>query len=140
MIIVLDTNVLVSGLLNPYGAPGEIVRLISSADMALAYDARILSEYREVLLRPKFPFEEAQIDSLLEQISCRGRVVAAKPLLRSLADPDDDCFLEVAISGSVDFLVTGNVKHFPVKARQGVNVILPEEFLRKYRKIQDRFP
>ncbi len=54
MKIVLDTNVLVSGLLTPFGPTGEIVRMVSAGELILAIDARILSEYQEVLHRPKF--------------------------------------------------------------------------------------
>ncbi|MBE0618826.1 MAG: putative toxin-antitoxin system toxin component, PIN family, partial [Proteobacteria bacterium] len=56
MIIVLDTNVLVAGLLSPFGPPGQIARMVSSEDLHLCVDARILSEYAEVLRRPRFGF------------------------------------------------------------------------------------
>ena len=58
MRIVLDTNVLVSGLLTPFGSSGEIVRMVFSGELILCIDARILSEYKEVLNRPKFKFDE----------------------------------------------------------------------------------
>ena len=48
MIIVIDTNVLVSGLLTPFGSSGEIVRMISSDKLILEYDSRILIEYAEI--------------------------------------------------------------------------------------------
>ena len=48
MKVVLDTNVLVSGLLNPYGPPGRIVQLAAAGELQLCLDARILAEYREV--------------------------------------------------------------------------------------------
>ncbi|HXL73081.1 MAG TPA: putative toxin-antitoxin system toxin component, PIN family, partial [bacterium] len=64
MIVVLDTNVLVSGLLSPYGPPGEIVRMVSSRALSLCFDARIISEYAEVLTRPKFPFRRDAVEAL----------------------------------------------------------------------------
>ena len=51
MNVVLDTNVIVSGLLNPYGSCGEIVRMIAIDELNLYFDARILSEYKDVLKR-----------------------------------------------------------------------------------------
>ena len=54
MKIVLDTNVLAAGLLSPFGPCGEIVRMVSSGELTLSFDARILMEYEEVLARPKF--------------------------------------------------------------------------------------
>lgn len=56
MNIVLDTNVLVAGLLSPFGTCGEIVRMVSSGELRLSFDARIFTEYEEVLNRPKFKF------------------------------------------------------------------------------------
>jgi putative PIN family toxin of toxin-antitoxin system len=61
MNIVLDTNVLVAGLLSPFGPCAEIVRMISSGKLTLSFDARILSEYNQVLRRPKFKFEEDKV-------------------------------------------------------------------------------
>lgn len=49
MLVVLDTNVLVSGLLKAHSAPREIVRLVAYNYIQLAYDARIINEYREVM-------------------------------------------------------------------------------------------
>ena len=71
MTIVVDTNVLVSGLLNPYGAPGQIVNLIAAGELSLAFDARILGEYRNVLLRPAFSFRLGHVHALLERDSLR---------------------------------------------------------------------
>jgi predicted nucleic acid-binding protein len=89
MDIVIDTNVLVAGLLSPFGACGEIVRMVSAGELTLSFDARILSEYREVLRRPRFGFEEEKVATLLDYIVYRGRAVASSPLSHSL--PDHAC-------------------------------------------------
>jgi predicted nucleic acid-binding protein len=52
MRIVLDANVIVSGFLSPYEAPGQLVQCVAVGEICLLVDARILAEYREVLLRP----------------------------------------------------------------------------------------
>jgi len=75
MDIVIDTNVFVTGLLSPFGACGEIVRMVSSGELTLSFDARILSEYDEVLRRPRFGFEEEKVAAFLGYIVCRGRAV-----------------------------------------------------------------
>ena len=133
MKIVLDTNVLVSGLLQPYGPPGQIVRMTSSGALELCHDSRILSEYREVLLRPKFTFPQKHVDALLEQVKFRGHSVSAEPLEIAFPDPDDKIFLEVALSGKAAYLVTGNLKHFsPYKGKE-VKVVSPSDFLNSYK-------
>ncbi|MGC2062415.1 MAG: putative toxin-antitoxin system toxin component, PIN family [Thermodesulfovibrionales bacterium] len=136
MEIVIDTNVLVAGLLAPFGACGEIVRMVSAAELTLSFDARILSEYDEVLRRSKFGFEEEEISALLDYIVYRGRAVAPSPLSQSLPDPTDEPFLEVTLASKAICLVTGNKKHFPATQCQGAKVISPNEFLTYFKNRQ----
>jgi uncharacterized protein len=132
--VVVDTNVLVAGLLSPFGPPGEIVRMIASGTLRLCFDARILTEYGEVLARPKFQFSSEQTRALLEQIKTEGLSVAGDPLPARLPDPTDEPFLEAAVAGEADCLITGNIKHFPSAKRQGAGVLSPSEFLDYFRK------
>ncbi len=133
MKIALDTNILVSGLLCPFSASGEIVRMVSSGTLEVCYDARILFEYREVFLRPKFSFDQVHVDCLLEQIEACGHSVSTTPLAKRLPDANDEPFLEAAIAGRARCLITGNLKHYPVTKRQGMKVVPPTEFLEIYR-------
>ena len=134
MKIVLDTNVLVSGLLTPFGSSGEIVRMISAGVLTLHYDSRILLEYQEVLHRPKFQFDKEQIDTILAYVKQNGQVVAAGPLKNHLPDPDDEPFLEVAIAGRAVCLITGNKSHYPQHSKQGIKILSPSEFIEFYRR------
>ncbi|MEI7813757.1 MAG: putative toxin-antitoxin system toxin component, PIN family [Coriobacteriia bacterium] len=129
MRIVLDTNVLVSGLLSPFGPPGEIVRMVSSGVVALCLDARILAEYDDVLARPKLGFDPDSVAALLDYADFRSESVASTPFEKRLPDPDDEPFLEVASAGGADCLVTGNLGDFPSNARAGVAVLSPAEFM-----------
>lgn len=132
MRVVVDTNVMVSGLLAPYGPAGEILRMISAGHLRLCYDARILAEYAEVLLRPKFPFEPDLVEALLAQIRQGGEVVAAAPLPLRLPDPDDEMFLQAALAGAAACLITGNLRHYPPAHRPGLPVVTPAEFLARH--------
>jgi uncharacterized protein len=133
MKIVLDTPVLVSGLCRPYSAAGEIVRMMSNASIRLCYDARVLSEYRSVLSRPRFSFDRERIDLFLHQIALSGDMVACKPLPTSLHGVDGDIFLEITMSGDARRLVTENPRHYPQRVRQGI-VVSPAELLDLYRR------
>jgi len=133
MKIVLDTNVLVSGLLNPYGAPGRIVLLVADGKLSLCHDARIISEYREVLSRPAFAFRAEHINALIDQIKFAGTTATPAPLAHPLPDRDDEAFLEAAIACDAEYLVTGNPRHFPARLRQGVEVISPADFVKRCR-------
>lgn len=134
MNIVLDTNVIVSGLLSPFGPCSKIIRMLSSNELTAIYDSRIISEYREVLKRPKFKFDPNRTDAFLDQIIHSGNVVATSPLSRSLPDPDDEPFLEAAFAGNAECLITGNLNHFPPKSCLGVNIMSPDSFLKFYKK------
>ena len=129
MIIVLDTNVLISGILKPYSKAATILRLVADGAIQLAYDLRLLSEYRDVLNRSKFNFAKENVEGFLEQTEEEGLLVSVKPLKFHLPDPDDEPFLEVALSGGVIAIVTGNKRHFPKKECGGMRVLSPAEFL-----------
>jgi putative PIN family toxin of toxin-antitoxin system len=129
VIIVLDTNILISGLLRPHSKPAAILRLVAAGALRVAYDERILAEYREVLARPKFSFSSDQIQSFLDQIEAEGEVVVALPLKSALPDPDDTPFLEVAVAASADALITGNTRHYPARSRHGITALDPAAFL-----------
>ncbi len=134
MRIVLDTNVLVSGLLTPFGAPAQIVRMVASGHLVLCHDARVLVEYEDVLRRPKFDFAEEAVVALLDQIRDEGTSMAGVPLPEALPDPDDEAFLEVALESGAEALVTGNLKHYPSESRQGMSVVSPREFLDRFKE------
>ena len=129
MRVVVDTNVLVSGLLSPFGPPGAIVSLIATGRLSLCYDARILAEYHEVLHRPAFPFSREEVAALTAQIKAGGVLAAPAPLATRLPDADDEPFLEVALAAHARLLVTGNGDHFPPDRRCGVQVVSPREFI-----------
>lgn len=129
MRIVLDTNVVVSGLLTAFGPPAQIVDLVSTGDISLVVDQRIVAEYRDVLARPRFKFGVRQINDFL-LLARDAEYVIGAPLPFALPDPDDEPFLEAAVAGAVDALVTGNEKHFKVPGgRLAVPVLSPRRFL-----------
>jgi uncharacterized protein len=136
--IVLDTNVLVSGLLTPFGTCGEIVRLLTTGEIILCVDARILLEYGDVLHRSRFAIATQKADVVLEYIRDSGHFPATAPVDGTLPDVDDIPFLEVALSAKAQCLVTGNLKHFPPLHRAGVRVLSPAEFLDFFRRHRTR--
>lgn len=134
MKVVVDTNVLVSGLLSPYGASAEIVRMIAAADLILCYDSRILAEYKEVLLRSKFGFDRENVLIFLDQLKTAGELVSALPLGFSLPDPDDEMFLEVALTGKATCLITGNLKDYAIKNKpHPLPILPPAKFVKEYK-------
>ena len=133
MMIVLDTNVIISGILRPFSKASLILTLIADGTVQVAYDLRLLSEYRDVLNRPKLNFAKENVEAFLTQVEQEGFLVSVKPLKIHLPDPDDEPFLEVAVAGKVEAIVTGNKRHFRKKEYRGVRILSPAEFLEAVR-------
>ncbi len=129
MKIVLDTNVLAAGLLSPFGTAAQVLQIILAGKAYLCVDTRILTEYRDVLSRPKFGFDGEAVADLMAFLEQVAVAVAPTPWGLALPDPTDAMFLEVAWAGRADYLVTGNLKHFPVRARRDVVVVNPSQFV-----------
>lgn len=134
MKVVLDTNVLVSGLLKMHSNAGIIVRMVAGGLLQLVFDVRIIDEYREVLNRPKFSFNTKMVEALILQIESEGILVSAVPLSLSLPDPDDEAFLEAALACPDTVIVTGNSKHFPPELCEPVKVLTPAQFVALWKR------
>ena len=127
----MDTNVLVSALLTPFGGPSRILELISSGQILLLLDNRIFAEYREVLARPKFQVPSHARQIVLERLSRKALWITTQPLALTLPDKDDVMFVEVAVAGKAYALITGNKRHFPLKRVRNIKILSPREFLQK---------
>ena len=125
---VIDTNVLVSALLsrkNDTATVRLVGRLVNNEITPLIND-KILAEYVDVLHRPKFKFPQERIDFVLNAIKSYGKSAERVHTDDPLPDPKDVVFYEVSLSEPTSFLVTGNLKHFPVKPQ----IVSPAEMLR----------
>jgi putative PIN family toxin of toxin-antitoxin system len=128
MRVVLDTNVIISGMINTNGTPAQIVNLFMSGRITILYDSRILKEYEEVLSRKKFGFNKSVLAPILDRMRNEGEYVVAEPLNIEFADEDDKMFYEVARTAKAKCIVTGNKEHFP---NEGI-VKSPKEFIAWY--------
>ena len=125
---VIDTNVVVSALLNHSSTPGKVLEeALVGRIIPLLHD-EILDEYDDVLRRPKFKFDPHEIEIAIAGLIRRGIFVDAAPLTDYLPDPEDAIFYQV-VMGARDaedaLLVTGNLKHLQQKSF----VVTPKEML-----------
>ncbi len=132
MRVVIDTNVIVSALINPYGSPASIMGLILEEKIELCYDSRIIIEYDHVLNRNKFGFDKVEVKALIDFLKETGNEVVAIKCTSTTKDPGDLPFIEVAAFSEADFLVTGNAAHFPKKINR-TKVVSPSKFLKIYK-------
>lgn len=124
---VVDTNVLVSALWtkNDQAATFRVTKLMQEGKFKVLYNEEILEEYEEVLSRPKFKFPRLAIDTIIAYVKEHGIHSERIPYDKQMPDEDDRVFYEVALSKDDAYLVTGNLKHFPVTPI----VITPAEML-----------
>jgi len=126
--VVLDTNVILSSLLQPLGPPAKVLYLVRRGFLKLCVSGPVYAEYEEVIQRPRFRRVEESINPMLEFIRENGRWVRPKESLRVCINPDDDIFLECAQEAGVPWLVTGNTRDFPA-VWQSTAIITPLRFL-----------
>jgi putative PIN family toxin of toxin-antitoxin system len=132
--IVLDTNVVVSGLLSDTSVPAQVLDLCIAGDVMLAVDGRIMREYEDVLMRPELKLPPRDVVEFLGILQYAERVVGV-PLPLSFPDRADVPFIETAVAGAADAIVTGNVRHFRAKeGRLDIDVLTPREFLSRVAK------
>ena len=116
---VIDTNVFVAALLtkNDDSATVKVFEAVADGLITPLYHKEILTEYEEVLSRPKFKFSKEIIKAFLDMIVKYGVEVFPKSTGEILIDMDDLIFYEVAMEKRDDdsYLVTGNQKHYPVR-------------------------
>jgi len=124
---VLDTNVLVSGLISAKGPLGRLIDAVLARRLQIAFDDRILQEYKAVLARPKFQFKPADVTAFWEILPFQRHLVAMPVEDLQASDPDDTKFLEVATATESKTLVTGNTRHYPEKNRGDVVILTPAE-------------
>ena len=127
--VVLDTNVIVSALISPFGNEAQVLGAVLSGRVAPCMTREILAEYMEVLARPKFGFSKPQIESLTEMLRARG--LRCKPGIIEVASPDpaDMPFIVCAMASNAEFLVTGNKRHFPESFYGRARVVSAREML-----------
>ena len=125
---VIDTNVVVSALFKADSVPGAIVNHALNGKIVPLLHEKILAEYEDVVNRPKFKFSQERIERVLKGIIERGKFIDAKEFEDELPDPKDKIFYWVTLTARKEveaYLVTGNLKHFPIKPF----IVTPREML-----------
>jgi putative PIN family toxin of toxin-antitoxin system len=137
---VLDTNVIVSAGIRPEGAPAKLIMdWVLDGQVQVVTSPLIVKEYRTIVRRPKFyrfGFPPLWLEFLIEESM---RLPDAVRWPHPMPDPEDLPFLALASSAGA-WLVTGNLRHFPPEAREGVTVLSPAAYLAQLMKDKDPSP
>jgi putative PIN family toxin of toxin-antitoxin system len=126
--VVLDTNIIISSVLG-----GALVLVLEKWDekkFTVVVTTDVVSEYFEVLNRPKFNLKQETIDKITRYIYQFSKFVVPEEQIRFIEDdPKDDKFLEAAIAGSVDFIVSGDNHLLALKEFRSIPILSGREFL-----------
>lgn len=127
---VVDTNVLVSALISKSidSNPMKVFRAIVTEQIVPLYnDEILLQEYQSVLSREKFHLDKTLIEAVLKAIVTDGLCLDRTPAVDvEFPDPKDVVFYEIVLSKEDSYLITGNIKHFPIRPF----VVTPAEIVR----------
>lgn len=113
MRVVLDTNVLISACLKPGGLEARVVEMAIAEEVQLWATAEVWAEYGAVMARDKFRSVREMSDQMLERMEPHTRWAPPVERVTAASDEDDNRFLECALSANADFLITGNLRHYP---------------------------
>ena len=127
---VIDTNVFISAAISPHGKPNQVVFEAIRRGILLA-SMETFEELTTRLQRPKFLkyITLEKRDAFIQFIRDKSQFIAITEKITACTDPDDDMFLEVAMNGQADYIITGNIKDFPPSPFRGLPILRPAEFL-----------
>lgn len=132
MKVVLDTNVLISGIFFS-GPPADVIKAWRNGDIQFALSSEIINEYFKVarILADRFPAIE--ISSILTLIVTHSEVIQTLPLsCRVCEDPDDDKFLACALNSESRTIISGDKHLLELSGYQGITIITPRMFVEQY--------
>lgn len=133
MRVVVDTSVLVRAVIMPHGTVGPVLLRLRHGDYTLLYDQSLLEELLDVLNRPrirhKYGLTEEDIETVVGLILLRGEAVVPEQRISACRDPKDEKFLEVAVAGKADVIVSGDEDLLALHPFAGIPILPPVDFL-----------
>lgn len=128
--VVIDTNVFISGVLSVTSAPARCVDAVVTDGQLIATEAT-LKELFERLLSPKFdPYvTRARREELLSRLAPLVEIVEVVQQVRACRDPHDDKFLEAAVNGRADVIITGDNDLLDLHPFRGISILNPATYL-----------
>jgi uncharacterized protein len=129
--IVVDTNALVSRLLLPTSVPGQAVRKAVDNGILLVSEAT-MNELADVLARPKFD-RYITLEDRQQFLRLLGRLAELVPIVypvHACRDPRDDKFLEVALNGKAELILTGDADLLALHPWHGIVILSPADYLK----------
>ncbi|MCA9409097.1 MAG: putative toxin-antitoxin system toxin component, PIN family [Candidatus Omnitrophica bacterium] len=133
MKIILDTNVLVSGIFFRSGPPGKIVIAFIEDKIELIITPNILTEYIDVIKRLQHNFPDVNIDQFLNKLLRYSNIHIPNELPFPICrDPKDDKFIACAITSKTKIIVSGDKDLIDISGYHRIEVLKPTQFVSRY--------
>lgn len=133
--VVIDTNIIVSALLQQAGLPAQVLLLATGGLIQMCVSDNVYAEYEKVVPRPRFKRSAAEVEGALTSIRTNASWWKSSMKVEACSDPDDNIFLECAQAAKADYLITGNQRDFP-NVWAGTRIVTAREFLNAIAYIQ----
>lgn len=135
MRVVVDTGILVSALIRPKGTIGGVLHALRDGRFTTIYSTPMMLEVADVLslakIQEKYHIQPDDIEALINLVRLRGELVIPKQTITACRDPKDNKFLEAALAGEADVIVTGDDDLLVLNPFEGVDILRPAKFLER---------
>jgi putative PIN family toxin of toxin-antitoxin system len=133
---VIDTNILIRALIKPTGTVGPILQRLGASNYIAIYSEALLTELLAKLalprIRAKYHIDDDIVEMTLAIIALRGELVAPTRKVKTCRDPKDDMFIEAALAGAAQYLVTGDEDLLVLKKFETIHIVTPRVFLEAF--------
>jgi hypothetical protein len=132
--VVLDTNVLVSGLIVANGPSGRILDAVRQGNLTLVTSPQLLQEFSDVVARPriarKYPKVAEQAETVIDFFRANATLVSGQPVEAVVAaDPDDDAVIACAVQGEAEYIVSGDEHLLNLGQHGSIRIVTPSQFI-----------
>lgn len=133
--VVIDANVIISAILSPSASPAKVLKLVTDGKIEIIVSYPILHEFITTLLYPRIQkrhgLSKHQVSEKIFHLAEFGKLVHPENKLNIIKDdPSDNMYLECAIEGEADFIISGDKHLKDLKSYKGIKIIDPFTFLK----------
>lgn len=127
--VVLDTNILISGLLH-VGKPRRVINLALNSKIEIISSVKIIDEFQRVIIRNKFKLSKFEQDEMINFVIRLSHIIFVKSKFRVVkSDPSDDIFINAAYDGNASYIVSGDKHLKDVKEFAGIKIVTAHQIL-----------
>ena len=134
MRVVVDTNVIISALISPAGPPGRIIAAWHRRQITVVVSEAMLVELRDAMhyprVRRRISMTDEELSTVLDDLASAATAIDEPDHVAVLVrDPDDAIFVEAAVAGNADYIVTGDRDLLELGSYEGIRVVTPADFV-----------